>query len=341
MRLPTKFPVEILSSRRHAVLSVAGLLLFSQSAGAQTVRSITASSPDLGDVVSGATGVTVFRVPSGSGTITRVSGAGARLDTGISRPLVTIGCDQWGCANRALNIRIGNIGSPSGRAGVLGNFTVTAGSATISVAPTGTNPVNFRIAGIPRGGSATFFVGADMPISGNDAAAATGNASSRFYVYVSIAPNTPTAGSTTGLAVARVLRPISVAASTGLAFGKILRPTAGAGSVTVSASTGQRSFTGIGTAGLGSPAPTRATYTVSGEGGQAFSLGFPATFNLTGPGAPLTVSLTGTATSPVTLSATPGSAGTFEFGIGGSFPLSATTATGLYQGSYAVTVQYE
>lgn len=226
-------PIESSPFRRAALLPVAALLLFAQSAGGQTVRSITASSPDLGNVVSAATGVTVFRVAPDSGTITRISGGGARLGTGISRPLVTIGCDERGCDGKALNIRIGNIGSPSGRAGVLGNFTVTAGSATISVAPTGANPVNFRIAGIRRGGSATFFVGADVPISGNDAAAATGNASSGFYVFVSVAPNVPTEGSTSGLAVTRVLRPISVAASTGLAFGSTLRPTAGTGTVTI------------------------------------------------------------------------------------------------------------
>lgn len=334
-------PVETLPIRRAAVLPFVAFLLLAESATGQTVRSITPSSPDLGDVVSGATGISVFRVASGSGTITRVSGSGTRLSTGTSRPMVTIGCDEGKCSNKELNIRIGNIGSPSGRAGVLGNFTVTAGSATISAAPTGTNPVNFRIEGIRRGRSATFFVGADVPISGNDTAAATGNASSGFYVFVSVGRDVPTDGSTSGLAVARVLRPISVAAGTGLAFGRILRPTAGSGSVTVTASNGLRSFTGAGTAGLGSPAPTRATYTVSGEGGQAFSLSFPASFDLTGPGAPLTVSLTSTATNPVNLSSTPGSAGTFAFAIGGSFPLSATTATGLYQGSYAVTVQYE
>jgi hypothetical protein len=194
--------------------------------------------------------------------------------------------------------------------------------------------------GITNGGTATFWVGADFPIRGNDSAAATGAASSGFYVYVALSPNTPTAGSTSGLAVARVLRPINVANATGLAFGTIVRPSAGAGSVSVNAATGQRTIAGTGSIGAGSPTPTRATYVVTGEGGQAFSLDVPQSFQMTGPGSPLTVHLTPTASGAQTLSSALGSAGSFSFGVGGSFSTAATTAIGAYQGSYTVTVQY-
>jgi hypothetical protein len=61
---------------------------------------------------------------------------------------------------------------------------------------------------------------------------------------------------------------------------------------------------------------------------------------MNGPGAPLTVTLVGTASGARTLSGAAGGAGDFNFGIGGSFPVSSTTAPGLYQGSYPVTVQY-
>jgi hypothetical protein len=159
---------------------------------AQTVQSISASTPDLGDVVSAASGDTVFRITASGGTITTVSGTGSRLGAGSSRALVTIACGTNTCRNKSLNIRVGSIGSPSGRAGQLNNFVVAAGTASIITAPSGSNPVNFTIAGLPNGGTGTFWVGADFPIAGNDSAAATGTAGSGFYVYVAISPSTPT-----------------------------------------------------------------------------------------------------------------------------------------------------
>jgi hypothetical protein len=200
--------------------------------------------------------------------------------------------------------------------------------------------VSFTIAGIPNGGTATFWVGADFTVRGNEVAAASGAASSGFYVYVAIAPTVPLTGSSAGLAVARVFRPITVANATGLTFGTIVRPSTGSGSVSIDAATGQRTVTGAGSLAASTPAPSRATYVITGEGGQAFSLGVPSTFQMTGPGSPLTVTLTSTASAAQTLSSTLGSAGTFSFGVGGSFSTAAATAVGAYQGSYTVTVQY-
>jgi hypothetical protein len=325
---------------RLIAAALAAAALCPAPACAQTVQSITPSTPDLGTVVSGASGNTVFRVSSSSGAITRVSGTGVRLTAGNSRSLVTIACNTTACRNSALNVRVGSIGSPSGRAAALTNFTVTAGTAVFSVAPTGTNPVSFRIQGIPQGSTATFWVGADFPIQGDTSTAATGNASSGFYVYVAVAPTVPTTGSTAGLAVAKVFRPINIAQATGLSFGKVVRPSSGSGTVSINAASGVRSVTGTGTVGLSSPAPTRASYTVSGEGGQAFSLSVPTSFTMTGPGTQLTVSLVPTASGAQTLSSALGSAGTFGFGVGGSFPITSSTVSGAYQGSYSITVQY-
>ena len=41
-----------------------------------------------------------------------------------------------------------------------------------------------------------------------------------------------------------------------------------------------------------------------------------------------------------TLSNALGSAGTFSFGVGGSFPVANTTPSGIYSGSFNVTVTY-
>ena len=322
----------------RASAAVCAALMQPAQATAQTV-SISSSTPDLGTVVSAPTGITVFRVASSSGSISRISGNGVRLSTTSSRALVTVTCNTTSCRTTTLSIRVGSIGSPSGRAGSLTNFTVTAGTATISNV-SGTNPLSFNMGGLPVGSSATFWIGADVPIRGNDSASATGNAASGFYVYAAVSPNTPTSGSTSGLAIARVFRPITVSNSSGLAFGKIARPSSGSGTVAINATTGARTVTGTGAVGLSSPAPTRAAYTVSGEGGQAFSLTVPASFQMTGPGTALTVSLTSTARGSQVLSSSLGSAGSFSFGVGGSFSLSSSTVPGTYQGSYSVTVQY-
>lgn len=332
---------QVRCSKTWLVIAAAlAMLLAMRPAAAQTVQSISASTPDLGNVVSAPTGYTVFRASSSTGAITRVSGTGVRLGTTSSRALVTIACSATGCANKALTVRVGSVGTPTGRAAGLTNFTITAGTASITVAPTGTNPVSFTIAGMASGATRTFWVGADVTIRGNDSAAATGNARSGFYVYTAVSPNTPISGSTAGLAVAKVFRPIAVATGAGLNFGKVIRPRSGSGTVAVDATNGQRTFTGTGTAGLSSPPPARATYTVNGEGGQAFSITVPPNFQMSGPGTPLTVNLTSTASGSQTLSSVLGSAGTFAFSVGGSFPLTSTTVTGTYQGSYAVTVQY-
>ena len=329
-----------LVQRTLAGLAALGILGFMVKAHAQTVSSITASTPNLGNVVSAATGTTIFRVASATGAVTTVSGTGARLTTGTSRPLVTIACTTNTCNNKTLAVRVGSFGSPTGRAGGLTNFTVTAGTATIS-AVSGTNPLSFTMAAMPNGATRTFYVGADFPIAGNDSAAATGGATSGFYVYVSLSTATPTTGSTSGLARASVFRPIALSASTGLAFGKIVRPSTGTGTVTVDNATGARTVTGTGALGLSSPTPTRASYTVSGEGGQVFTLSFPTSFQMTGPGTPLTVTLNPTTPSgSKTLSSALGSAGTLGFQMGGSFPISSTTTTGAYSGSYTVSVAY-
>jgi hypothetical protein len=320
---------------RVAVLGVAALVI--HPAAAQTAA-IAPSAPDLGNVVSASTGTTTFRVSGSAGTIAKVTGNGARLSSGGSPVLVTISCNANTCRNKALTVRVGSIGSPSGRMGALSNFTVTPGSATVTGA-SGTNPLTFTIGALANPGSATFWIGMDVPIQGDDSGAGTGSANSSFYVYVAVQGTTPTSGATS-LALARVFRPIAISNSAPLAFGKIVRPASGTGSVAISASNGARTVTGTGAIGLSSPAPGRATYLVSGEGGQSFTLSIPSSFQMTGPGTPLTVSLTSTASGSQSLSAAAGSAGTLSFGVGGSFPIASTTVTGAYQGSYAVTVSY-
>ena len=133
-----------------------------------------------------------------------------------------------------------------------------------------------------------------------------------------------------------IIQPITLTAGTGLAFGTLVRPSTGSGIVTIDQTSGGRTVTG-GVVALASTT-SRATYTVGGEGGQTFSIAVPASFNLTGPST-IPVTLTPTATTG-TLSNAIGASGTAAFGVGGNFTIAAATTTGVYSGTFNVTVAY-
>jgi hypothetical protein len=141
---------------------------------------------------------------------------------------------------------------------------------------------------------------------------------------------------------ATVIQPISLVKGTDLAFGALVRPTLGSNVVTVDPSSGQRSISGAGDGTLAPSQPSsKATYSVSGEGGTAFSITVPSSFTMTRAG--------GAETLPVTLSASTlsgalsgslGAAGSANFSVGGSLPMSSATVSGDYTGTFDVTVGY-
>jgi hypothetical protein len=183
----------------------------------------------------------------------------------------------------------------------------------------------------------TFFVGADFPVAGDDSGLASGNGENSFYVYVVDANGLQTAGDTDKGKV-KAFRALSIAKTADLNFGRIQIPPTGSSTITLNAGTGSRTVTGGGFA-YPTPAPTTAAFTVSGEGGQQFSLSIPSTFNLTGPST-IPVSVTDTAPNSPSLSGGLGGAGTYSFTIGGSFTITNTTPTGAYSGTLTVSLDY-
>lgn len=147
--------------------------------------------------------------------------------------------------------------------------------------------------------------------------------------------------STTGTGT--IFQPIALTKTSDLSFGTLVRPASGSGVVSINAADGVRSLTGSGALLSGGPnnAPSRAAYTVSGEGGQTFSITVPASFSMTRSGGSETLAITldPTATSG-TLSGSLGAQGSASFGVGGSVSVGDTTATGSYAGSFNVTVAY-
>uniref|UniRef100_UPI002ED87F8D DUF4402 domain-containing protein n=1 Tax=Allosphingosinicella sp. TaxID=2823234 RepID=UPI002ED87F8D len=323
-----------------------GIMLLGASAQAQDndrvwVESIETPAPVLGNVASAASGTTVFTVSPSTGTVTKVSGNGYRVSNASTRALVTVGCGGPGyCNNFEARITVRSIGSPTGRAGQLTNFTVSPITATIVAPPSGTNPMTFTIGPIGRNSTKSFYVGMDFPIEGDSSGKPTGAATSAFEVQVELI-HTPFSGTRSGLATATVFRPITIGLTSNLAFGTVSRPFAGSGAISVDAATGARSVSGAGVQAMNTPSATRATYSANGEGGQVFSVSVPQTFamNRAGGGS-LTVTTSNTAAGTQILSGAMGSSGSYSFSVGGSFPVTEATPLGNYSGAFAVMVQY-
>lgn len=141
-----------------------------------------------------------------------------------------------------------------------------------------------------------------------------------------------------------VYQPIQVSKQSDLSFGVVVRPAtaAGNGSVSISAVDGTRSVTNGVTAVNTTPAATRAAFTITGEGGAAYSVSIPAQVTMLSGSNSIVVSLTTTydsATSPK-LGNSLGTTGTATFGIGGSIPITSTTPSGAYSVVFNTTVSY-
>jgi uncharacterized protein DUF4402 len=131
-----------------------------------------------------------------------------------------------------------------------------------------------------------------------------------------------------------ILSPISLTKVLDMQFGKVVRPgDANPNTVTVSAA-GARSISGTGNGVLVGTAGQQAQFTVAGEGAANISVTVPATFAM----GPLTVTTAGT--YPTAIGGTAGSPGTATINVGGSFPMTSSTATGSYTGTLTVTAAY-
>ena len=165
-------------------------------------------------------------------------------------------------------------------------------------------------------------------LAGGAAIVATAMASSAFA---------QASATTSASASITVFQPITITKVTDLAFGRVIRTSSTPTVYAVAAANGATSVTGgngIFTSGGGTPG--RATFTVNGEGGQAFNIVSDPTVVANGN----TINLV-TSAATGTLSGTLGSAGSTTFGVGGNVTLSSTSPTGVSSGSFNVTVTYQ
>ena len=150
--------------------------------------------------------------------------------------------------------------------------------------------------------------------------------------YAQASATEATTGST------RILQAISIAENSALNFGRIVRPASGSSGIQLTAG-GVRSVTS-GTAALaGGGTVSAASYTVTGEGGQSFSITPDATFDMVNGANSITVTPTASAATG-SLSGSIGSSGTANFSVGGTFTISDATVSGDYSGSFNVVVAY-
>lgn len=328
---------------RRGVLTLTlalGLQLPAFAAHAASVYTVqVTTNVDLGMITAALSGDTVFRVDPSTGAVSVISGSATRSSGGSARALVTISCaaSVAGDCTAPVNVRLGSAGAPAGRARALTLINIATGTATLSGGPGPPGSGIFTIAAIGANSSKTFYVGADMGIAGDNSGLPTGPAEADFFVYAAESPASPTSG-TTGRFQATVIRSIAISKISDLVFGRVATPASGSGTVTIDPNTGAQSSTN-GVATFASPAPSRAAFNVTGEGGQAFSVTVPATFQMTGPQT-MTVTTTSSVTGAPLLSGALGSAGSFTFGVGGTAPISSTTLNGDYTGSFTVTVAY-
>ena len=87
-------------------------------------------------------------------------------------------------------------------------------------------------------------------------------------------------------------------------------------------------------------APVAAAYAVSGECGQSVSISAPSNFTVTSGANAITFTNIPTVSGVQVLSGALGAAGDLSFDRGGSFPLTSSTPSQVYSGTFGVTVAY-
>jgi hypothetical protein len=328
-------------SARLFVLALA-MVFVDTPAVAQNFTVTSVANVSLGNMAAASTGDTRFRVSASGGTVSKISGSGARMSAGTGQVLVTVSCaNQPSCDTDGALIAVAQTGTPTNRAYALESFTAstTGGTASITNTPTTGNSISFAIGPVGRNASKTFYLGYDFIVKADNSGAPSGASSAGLSVTVSRTNgNSPTSGA--GTVSASVFRMLDATSSGVLAFGTVSRPSTGSGSVSIAPGATTVSVTGTGVRSVPGSTPSTAIVGVTGEGGQSFTVTVPSTFPMTGPGGTLTVTTNPDKFGNQTLSGSLGGAGSLTVNIGGSLPLSSTTGLGLYTGTFSVIVQY-
>lgn len=146
-----------------------------------------------------------------------------------------------------------------------------------------------------------------------------------------VAQNNATVANAT--ASANIIAPITISEVTGMNFGDIIR---GTGYVTLSA-TGERTSDYEAFSGTQTGTVTAATFTVTGETDYTYDLTLPGDLDVT-----LSDGLDGTMVVDTFVSNTTGTltGGSVTVSVGATLDVANNQASGVYTGTYSVTVAY-
>lgn len=332
------------------------LALLAATSGPALAQTVSISAPptigNVGNVTAAVSGTTEFRV-STTGVVTVVpGGGGSRQSTGNVSNTISLTCTggtgggKGPCNSNNVIVRVAPNATQTGRAQPLNGLQIAMGSAVLAAngAPTyNGETVTFTIQPIGRDVTRTFRLGFDLPISGGFGP--SGAASSGLTVQAGFAPNFTAVVS--GAATATTRNGTDIAKLSDLTFGAILPLEGQTGTVSINAISGNRqSSNPAGVLLRPGITASRGLYSVTSEGGQMISVSVPTSFTMTGPGTPINVTLTSTADPGlvvggdaggiITASGSPGSSGTTELGIGGSFTVTGPMTPGAYSGTFSV-----
>jgi hypothetical protein len=136
-----------------------------------------------------------------------------------------------------------------------------------------------------------------------------------------------------------LIRPITITKTADLAFGRIVKPGTGTGTVAV-ANSADTVIAASGAVALASTT-SRAKFTIGGEGGQVISVLVPASFNLSNGTDTIAVTLDPDLGTTTNLSGSMAAGGSAALNVGGNFNVPNAISTGVYSGSFSVTVAYQ
>lgn len=136
-----------------------------------------------------------------------------------------------------------------------------------------------------------------------------------------------------------IVQPITITKDADMFFGRIVKPAIGNAGAQILNSADELNLE-VGLVGLDEPV-SRAKFTIAGEGGQAVSVSVPSNFTMSMGSDTLDVVLEPDLGPSVTLSNALGSTGTASLNVGGYFYVPSDKPTGVYSGTFTVTVAYQ
>ncbi len=232
---------------------------------------------------------------------------------------VTGGAADFGGADRAAEITVQGTKNTSYSCILPGSITVTSGANSATVDTFTTNPGLSGTFG--PSGKVSMNIGATLHLAAGQAAG----------IYSGTFDLTCDGFSDSANVTITIAAPISISAVGDMDFGTMV-PTGTAGTVTVTPA-GARSSVNVDLLG---GFPAAASFDVTGEGANTYSITLPSSATLTSGGNTMTVdTFTDDAGATPTLAG-----GSDAFNVGATLNVGATQVAGTYSGTFAVTVNY-